>query len=380
MTKRGGSGVRRDGNGRLVIDVRWRDPETGAWKRYRERAKVGATRAAAEERARVILNAALVGTFDPRRRPDAERRLRASLDAYLDWLGTERPKSVRDRSLHANALVREIGDVGLEALTALHVERFKKLRRDAGAAPGTINRHLATLKHFARKAAEWGWMPADVASSVRTVHLLREPPGRVRYLDRAEETRLFEALPSELRAVALAADLSGMRRSEVVGLRWSSVDLAHRVITLVRTKSNRVRRIPVHDDLARLLEAQRRGEGPDAYVFALPTTPNDSRRVKRSEDHRRREYVTKAFRRACETAKIDDLRFHDLRHDFATRLRRGGAGIDAIAKVLGHAQVTTATRYAHVEDATLRDAVRAMTPPGGEPTEGNVLAFEARRR
>ncbi len=350
-------GLYKGKDGHYWIDLRWTDPATGDARRFAERLPIEITRAAAKMRAREILSSALAGGFDPKRKPP--RKLRAAFDGYLEWLGTERPQSVRDRRFHATALVASLGDVELDAIAPLHLERFKRERREAKLAPATINRHLATLKHFARKARDWEWIRADVASALRSVHLLREPPGRVRYLSVDEEVALFAALPAELRAVAIAADLTGMRRSEVVGLRWAQVDIGHRAITLTRTKSNKVRRIRIRDVLATLLELLPRLDA-SSYVFALPTLPTGSKRIVRSEDERRRAYVTKAFKRAVLAAGIEDLHFHDLRHDFATRLRRGGTPIDEIATLLGHSTIHMATRYAHVEDPALRAAIDAM--------------------
>jgi integrase len=370
-------GLYKGRDGHYWIDLRWKDAATGETRRYGERLPTGITRAAAKARALEILSSALAGGFDPKRKPP--RKLREALDAYLDWLGTERPKSVRDRRFHATALVASLGDVALDALAPLHLERFKRERREAKLAAATINRHLATLKHFARKAREWGWMREDVASALRGVRLLREPPGRVRYLSPDEETALFGALPAELRAVVIAADLTGMRRSEIVGLRWSHVDLAHRTITLTRTKSNKVRRIRIRDVLATLLERMPRPDAA-AYVFPLPTLPAGGKRVLRPEDDRRRAYVTKAFARAAEEAKIADLHFHDLRHDFATRLRRGGTPIDEIATLLGHSSIHMATRYAHVEDPALRTAIDTMPIPACLDATAAVVIDLAKRR
>ncbi len=382
-SKTGVRGLYRDDDGRFRLDLRWRDAKTGEPRRHQERLPPATTSAAAKVRAREILSAALIGDFDPKR--PQPKKLRAAFDGYLEWLATERPRSVRDRRFHSNALVSSLGDIILDAITPLHVERFKKAKRAEGCAPGTVNRHLTTLKHFARKVREWHWMRDDVAGAIRGVRLLREPPGRVRYLTPDEEGKLFEAMPAELRVLALAADLSGMRRSEIAMLRWSNVDLAHRVITLTKTKSNRVRRIPLHDALAVLLEALPGPRTPEAWVFTLPTAPSNHTRVKRSEEDRRREYVTKTFREAADAAKIADIRFHDLRHDFATRLRRAGAGIDAIAKLLGHSTLAMATRYAHLDDPTLREAVRAVAPPrersgtADSNNSGNVIDLATKR-
>lgn len=374
-SKSGVRGLFRDNTGQLWIDLRWRDPSDGSRKRYRERLPRSITMAAAKRRAGEILSSALAGTFDPKRVPP--KRLRTAFDAYLTWLETERPKSVANRKIHATALVGSLHDVELDTIGPLAVERFKRERRSEGREPGTINRHLTTLKHFARKADEWGWMRADVATAIRGVRLMREPPGRVRYLSPDEETALLAALPSSIRDLALAAALSGMRRSELVALRWSQVDLATRWIVLTRTKSNRVRRVPINDALAHVLGAIDHPTRGDGWVFRMPIRTEGAEGVSRDEESRRRDYVSRVFRDAVRAAGIDDLRFHDLRHDFATRVRRAGGGIDAIATLLGHSTLAMATRYTHIEDPLLRAAVRPVQAFGS--ARDNVVDLAKRR-
>jgi integrase len=149
--------------------------------------------------------------------------------------------------------------------------------------------------------------------------------------------------------IMLAAELSGMRRTEVCKLLKSSVDLVGRRITLTVTKSGRVRRIPINDRLATLLTEAMTEAPKSPYVFlsstGRPYAPDS---------------LTGAFRRAAMKAGVEDARFHDLRHTFATRVRTAGAGIDAIATLLGHAEITTSARYAHVVEGVLRNAVSAL--------------------
>ncbi len=257
-------GLYRDGRGRYRIDLRWRDPNTGAWKRHRELLPRDLPAPAAKRRAADMQAAALAGTFVPGR--EASRKLRSALDEYLSWLATQRPKAVADRTLHAKKLVASLGNVDLDKIQPFGVERFKSHRSAEGCAPGTVNRHLTTLKHFVRMAADWNWMSREAADAVRRVRPLREPAGRVRSLQGDEEARLLAELPDAVRAIAVTAMVSGMRRSEIVGLRWSNVDLASERITLIRTKSNRVRHIPIHPSLAALLRRQDATEGA-TWVF-----------------------------------------------------------------------------------------------------------------
>jgi integrase len=248
-------------------------------------------------------------------------------------------------------LKRHIPDMPLEKMCTLDLERYKKIRADAKVSPATVNRSLAHLKHAFSLASQWEWTSAESAIALRRVKLMREPPGRTRHLQGDEEERLVAAMTSRPRAadIIVTCLLTGMRREEALSLRQDAVDLESMVITLDRTKSNKVRRIPICDELQAVLErAMGRSKGYE-YVFT-------SRRGKR--------YTSNGFRSAWDRivaeAGIEDFHLHDLRHTFATRLRRRGVGVDVLAKLLGHSTLSMTTRYAHVEADLLRDAVSKL--------------------
>jgi integrase len=377
-SKTGVRGLHRDADGRFRFDLRWKEPATGEWRRYGERFPDGMTAAAAKRRARELLDGALAGGFDPKR--EDPKRLDEALDEYEKWAETNRPRTARDRKSLAKVLRAALGDVRLDELSPFHVERLKRDRVASGAAPATANRAVAMLKHLCGLAAEWGWMPESTARAIRGVKLLREPPGRVRYLTDEETTKLLAAVPASIRPIVVAALLSGMRLGEVVGLRRDAVDLKARVITLTRTKSNRVRRVPVNDALAAVLWDAMRERAPTrgARKGAKPTAPPELVFTSSLGRPYTMRGVSAMFRRAVPKAGIRDLRFHDLRHDFATRLRRGGVGIDAIAALLGHASLAMAQRYAHIGMETLREAVAALAAPSTDAAVVETRSREAR--
>ena len=199
--------------------------------------------------------------------------------------------------------------------------RIKELRKRAGVDEGddeeligcaSVNRGLALLKHSCGLRVAWGWMRETSAVAVRKVRLLKEPEGRVRFLSPEEERALLAKLPECVVRVVVAATLTGMRRSEIVRLRKTDVDLGGREIAIVKSKSGKTRRIPINDALKLLLEdamAKSTGE----YVF-----------VSERGEPFHADSITHAFIRARKAAKITNLRFHDCRHHFATMVRRAG--------------------------------------------------------
>ena len=158
------------------------------------------------------------------------------------------------RACYSKILRAGFGDIKLDDISPFHVERFKRARAADEAQPATINRAIAQLKHLLGLAASWDWMMPEKARAVRGVKLLKEDAGRVRYLRDDEEERLFAEVPKGIKPLVLTALMSGMRLGEIVSLRKDAVDVQARLITLTRTKSGRVRRLPINDALATVLE------------------------------------------------------------------------------------------------------------------------------
>jgi integrase len=117
------------------------------------------------------------------------------------------------------------------------VNRFVTIRSEQ-VAPATVAKELATLHHMLSLAVEWEFIPLNPAASVRPP---KQPPGRVRYLQPAELRQLIQMAADWLRPIIAIAVLTGMRRSEILGLRWADIDLRARRLILRRTKNNSVR-------------------------------------------------------------------------------------------------------------------------------------------
>jgi integrase len=238
---------------RWVIDYRWRAVPEMTMKRHHERLPRGTTATAARARYESVVRAALGGSLVTDRK--APRRLHAALDEYIAWCETNRPRTLPDRRSLVRAVKRHMADIALKEVSAFLVEKLKRDRRADEVAPATVNRAVAMFKDFTGLGARWGWVGDAAAAGVRSVKLLKEPPGRVRWLTSDEARRLLAALRPDVRQIAATAMLTGMRLGELVGLKKSEVDLDHLVIKLTRTKTNRARQVPINTALAAILEA-----------------------------------------------------------------------------------------------------------------------------
>lgn len=200
----------------------------------------------------------------------------------------------------------------LSEITTKAVEEYKAKRLET-VKPATVNKELALRKHMFTKASEWSYVKQNPAKPVK---LLKEPPGRLRYLTPEELTSLLDACAPHLKPIVLMAVHTVMRRREILSLRWADVDLRKRAITLTKTKHNERRTIPINALLADALRTlPRHVESP--FLFC-------------DRDGRPYDRVDNGFRRACKRAEILDFRFHDLRHTFASHLVMRGANLRSV--------------------------------------------------
>jgi integrase len=230
------------------------------------------------------------------------------------------------------------GKVG--EISARSVEQYITLRsRKCSAA--TIRKEVGVLKHLLNRAMKEGKISKNPAAGVT---MPRVPAGRVRYLQPTELQAVLEHCPPWLRPVVLLAVATAMRRGEILKMRWLDVDLLQRQVNLPQTKNGKGRTVYLNEmalDVFRslALDADTQADEP---VFALDVTPEE---------------VSMCFMRACRKARINDFRFHDLRHTTATWLRQRGVQLDEIAKQLGHSDLRMTQRYAHLGASQIREAV-----------------------
>jgi len=226
-----------------------------------------------------------------------------------------------------------------------------KAKRLEKVAPATVNREVACLKHMYTKAIEWDYATAN---PVKSVKLLKEPPGRLRYLNPDEARKLIEACQGYLRSIIITALNTGMRKGEILSLRWADVDLENRKITVKKPKNNEIRVIPINQTLYQ--ELAKLSEQPNgAYVFS-------------NEDGETFGDIKKGFLTALKRAGIEDFRFHDLRHTFGSHLVMQRIDLKTVQQVMGHKEITTTMRYSHLSPEYVQEAIgrldKVWTPYG----------------
>lgn len=217
-------------------------------------------------------------------------------------------------------------------------------------SPSTVIRYLAALSHVLSVAVlEWQWLLENPVSKVKKP---KEPRGRVRFLsDTERETLLDFCRKSEhlfLYTIVVLAISTGMRRGEIMSLRWSQVDLKLQKITLHKTKNGDRRSIPIvshaYEQLLKLNKLR--------LISSDLLFPGKSG-IRPLE-------INRPWYTALSKANIEDFRFHDLRHCTASYLAMNGATLIEIAAVLGHKTLNMVKRYAHISQPHTHRVVSEM--------------------
>jgi integrase len=227
--------------------------------------------------------------------------------------------------------------------------------RGTKRSPASTTRYMAALSHALSVAVrEWGWMEDNPMSKVSRP---KEPRGLVRFLSDDERDRLLmECKASKnpyLYTIVVLAIATGMRKGEILNLKWSDIELDKGKITLVETKNGEIRTVPVMGYAHEVLSAWRSVATSKGDIVFPP-------RLKSTTGTQGATSIDDAWRTALRKAGIENFRFHDLRHSAASYLAMNGATPGEIAEVLGHKTLQMVKRYAHLSEAHTAGVVERM--------------------
>jgi integrase len=289
------------------------------------------------------------------------------IDRYRDRLaieGARRSYVLNCASMQRTHLSRPLGAKPLVTVRPSDVEGVARAMLARGLAPKTVRNTMTFLSGAFSWAIEEGWVPANPVT--RAVRPRRRRHGDadpdLRFLTLPELERVIAAIPDEqvgrdclgpaIGMLVRTAAMTGLRQSELLGLRWRDIDFAAQRVRVrnawVRGEHSGAgksdlstrRSVPMTDDLAERLRQWRRRSlysGDEDLAFAHPQLGTPLDRTK----------VTRRFQQGCRQAGVRVVRFHDLRHTFATRLAAAGVPLRTIQEYLGHADLKTTQIYAH---------------------------------
>lgn len=332
--------------------------------------KVGVmTCAQAREKAMEILSDASQG-IDPQKNKINERTtLKSFLETdYIPWMMTNHKRANKTLAT-INRCFEKLFQYSLTEITPSVIERWRIKRINDGVANATINRDVTTIRSILTRAYEWEIISINPLSKLKTLKIDQSP--KVRYLSQEEETQLRLALAereAELKKARVQANEwrlergyapldefdekqyydhlmpmvlisinTGLRQGELFNLAWNMVDLNQKslIVTGDITKNSSSRYIPLNDEVLAVFKKLYENGDNNGLVFP-------------SKDNKPFNTVKRSWGTLLKKAKIEQFRWHDLRHHFASKLVMAGVDLNTVRELLGHSDIKTTLRYAHL--------------------------------
>ena len=255
---------------------------------------------------------------------------------YLQWSKANKKASTHKRDFYVlRVFDAEFDGKNIQDITAWQIEKWKSKKKET-CKPASVNRELSILKHMLSMAVKWKRMKENPGTDVK---LLKAVSKRVRFLVPVEIQKLLSncngLLSGLLKPIVTIAVHTGMRKGEILTLRWDQADFEQGIISLEDTKNHERRDIPMDETVKATLHGlERKGD----LVFP-------SKNQTRIDDTR----IHLAFHEALKKSGITDFRFHDLRHTFASNLvMQEGVELNDVRELLGHKKMDMTLRYAHL--------------------------------
>lgn len=265
-----------------------------------------------------------------------EKPRRTWQEAVVQWSIEKQDKADYQKDVgKLKWLDQYFGGLYLDSIDKALIDKVKAGKRDEASA-STANRYLALIRAILRMARDdWEWI-----DKVPHIKLFKEPQIRVRWLTPEEALRLLKELPQHLNAMARFSLSTGLRQRNVSYLRWDQVNLDLEIawIHADQAKSKKAIAVPLNSDALKVLQNQR-GEHPD-YCFTYQGEPVDRT-------------TTKAWYKALKRAEIENFRWHDLRHTWASWHVQNGTSLNELLELGGWSSYDMVLRYAHMAGAHL---------------------------
>jgi len=318
---------------REVVNITGKDPNT-------------ITRRDAEKALSIRKGQIAQGKFDITR---AEKPVKFEklVEAYLEWADENHKSSERDHTACKNLLAHFSGK-NIYSLNLWEIGKYKSERKKQGRQPETINKELGVIRRMFNLATEGALRVKSAKNPVEGLKLLKVPPRKTRTYTSLEFQKLYETAPNHFKPILLCAYITGMRRGEIVNLKWNDVNFEDKYIYVAETKTDEPRTIPICESLlSKLLQMKK--ESDCEFVFTTPNgKPYTSKTVWKT-----------AWGSTLKRSGIPKGRFHDFRHTFMTDLivdeKEDFATVMALS---GHKSMSMLKRYTHAKEEAKKTAMK----------------------
>ena len=375
-------------SGNMTYYLQYRNVD-GLQKHYRIRTVGNITpvqaRDIAEKKAGEIANGIDIQAHKKIQRKEAERSRSSTLGGFLnkryrEWASVH----LRDSFENIKRIERNFSNLFPRPLSEINswvIEKWRSERLKSGISKVTVNRDVAAIKAVISKAVEWEVIPYNPLAKVKPFKI--QSLGRVRYLTASEEATLkkylevrdikiinerasvnerrigrgYELLPDligckyadHITPLVLLGLNTGLRKGELFNLDWSDINLKTKTLTVQgkTSKSGETRYIPLNIDALNILKQWRDQSKNNGYVFP-------------AKDGKRLGTIQVPWENVIKDSKIKNFRFHDLRHSFASKLVMKGVPLNTVRELLGHGDLKTTLRYAHLAPDHKADAVALL--------------------
>jgi integrase len=334
----------------------------------------------ARDRAKQILGDAAVGVF-----PNASSQRVASAITFQKFLdGEYRQWRLLNRKDAENDLIRlkanflaDFGQFPLQEISPLLIEKWRSKRLSGRIKPATVNRDITTLKSALSKAVEWKFIESNPLITFKPARI--DKSAKVRYLDKEEIIRLRSALNERerklteerssanewrrergrqellsdplyyIKPLVLISINTGLRRGELLSLTWENVDLSKAIITITGdfSKSGKTRHVPLNAEALNILQLWQKRTFSKGLIFP-------------GKQGKKITSVKSAWSGILSLAKINEFRWHDMRHHFASKLVMVGVDLNTVRELLGHSDMAMTLRYAHLAPEHKANAVAKL--------------------
>jgi integrase len=301
-------------------------------------------------------------------------------DTYMPWFKTHHKgyeKTLHTLENNFDAIMAQ----RIDAITGRDLEQIRTTWMQAGNRASTVNRKMGSISGVFSRAVEWEYLTVHPMAKLKQLKV--DSVGVVRYLDEDETKRLraaMDARQDEMRAeresankwraergkaqmpslqdlqftdhlkpMVLVSLKTGLRRGELFDLKWPAVNFNTKIITVVgdTTKTSETRHIPMNKEVFTVLEEWKKQSKGALYVFPNP-------------EGGRYEDVKSAWLKLLERAEVTGFRWHDMRHDFASRLVMAKEPLNTVRALLGHSDIKMTLRYAHLAPGSTAAAVELI--------------------
>lgn len=267
------------------------------------------------------------------------------MEAVVRWLNEmQHKRSIEDDKRHFRWLNPYLKGYSLKKIDRKIIGYIRDEKTKTGVSISTVNRLMATLRAVLNRAEhEWEWL--DKAPAIK---MQPENNKRIRWLTREEADTLLAQLPEHLKAMASFTLSTGLRAANVRNLKWKNVDLLRKHVTICASEAKGKKGIPVplNEDALNILHKQRAMDS--TYVFVYKGKPVTK-------------CTTQAWMKALQRSAIENFRWHDLRHTWASWHVQHGTSLQELQQLGGWSCFEMVLRYAHLSSHHLNEAASRIS-------------------